>query len=127
MKQRLADVKPVAFVTTWMTPKLGHELSFAPDAMSSDTRTRNAIVQLKEPQGTYMRLDHRAKVNAIGVEPMKFTRQGQSVGQLWIPRLAEFVARWTTALDDVVMEDMPPAQPREDSYGAAVRHPVHKE
>ncbi|WVZ77406.1 hypothetical protein U9M48_025276 [Paspalum notatum var. saurae] len=54
-----------------MTPKLGHELSFAPDAMSSDTRTRNAIVQLKEPQGTYMRLDHRAKVNAIGVEPMK--------------------------------------------------------
>ncbi|WVZ62201.1 hypothetical protein U9M48_011974 [Paspalum notatum var. saurae] len=53
-----------------MTPKLGHELSFAPDAMSSDTRTRNAIVQLKEPQGTYLRLDHRAKVNAIGVEPM---------------------------------------------------------
>ncbi|WVZ95804.1 LOW QUALITY PROTEIN: hypothetical protein U9M48_041522 [Paspalum notatum var. saurae] len=53
-----------------MTPKPGHELSFAPYAMSSDTRTRNAIVQLKEPQGTYMRPDHRAKVNAIGVEPM---------------------------------------------------------
>ncbi|WVZ62635.1 hypothetical protein U9M48_012355 [Paspalum notatum var. saurae] len=37
----------------------------------------------------------------------RFTRQGQSVGQLWTPRLAEFVARWTTALDDVVMEGRP--------------------
>ncbi|WVZ98834.1 hypothetical protein U9M48_044212 [Paspalum notatum var. saurae] len=37
----------------------------------------------------------------------RFTRQDQSVGQLWIPRLAEFVARWTTALDDVVMEGRP--------------------
>ncbi|WVZ98765.1 hypothetical protein U9M48_044156 [Paspalum notatum var. saurae] len=32
---------------------------------------------------------------------------GRSVGRLWTPRLAEFVARWTTALDDVVMEGRP--------------------
>ncbi|WVZ87479.1 hypothetical protein U9M48_034112 [Paspalum notatum var. saurae] len=32
---------------------------------------------------------------------------GRSVGRLWIPRLAEFVARWTMALDDVVMEGRP--------------------
>ncbi|WVZ88790.1 hypothetical protein U9M48_035264 [Paspalum notatum var. saurae] len=36
-----------------------------------------------------------------------FTRQGQSVGQLWAPRLAEFVAKWTTALDHVVLEGRP--------------------
>ncbi|WVZ55281.1 LOW QUALITY PROTEIN: hypothetical protein U9M48_005962 [Paspalum notatum var. saurae] len=32
---------------------------------------------------------------------------GRSVGRLWTPRLAEFVAGWTTALDDVVMEGRP--------------------
>ncbi|WVZ74593.1 hypothetical protein U9M48_022757 [Paspalum notatum var. saurae] len=37
----------------------------------------------------------------------RFTRQGQSVGQLWAPRLAEFVAKWTTALDHVVLEGRP--------------------
>ncbi|WVZ88122.1 hypothetical protein U9M48_034673 [Paspalum notatum var. saurae] len=37
----------------------------------------------------------------------RFTRRGRSVGRLWTPRLAEFVARWTTALDDVVMEGRP--------------------
>ncbi|WVZ83382.1 hypothetical protein U9M48_030540 [Paspalum notatum var. saurae] len=37
----------------------------------------------------------------------RFTRQGQSVGQLWAPRLAEFMAKWTTALDHVVLEGRP--------------------
>ncbi|WVZ54694.1 hypothetical protein U9M48_005456 [Paspalum notatum var. saurae] len=37
----------------------------------------------------------------------RFTRQGQSVGQLWAPRLAEFVAKWSTALDDIVLEGRP--------------------
>ncbi|KAJ1255854.1 hypothetical protein BS78_K148100 [Paspalum vaginatum] len=36
-----------------------------------------------------------------------FTRQGQNVGQIWASRLAEFVAKWSTALDDLVMEGRP--------------------
>ncbi|WVZ69581.1 hypothetical protein U9M48_018349 [Paspalum notatum var. saurae] len=36
-----------------------------------------------------------------------FTRQGQTVGQLWAPRLEEFVTKWATALDDVVIEGRP--------------------
>ncbi|WVZ71841.1 LOW QUALITY PROTEIN: hypothetical protein U9M48_020375 [Paspalum notatum var. saurae] len=34
-------------------------------------------------------------------------RYNQTIGEPWAPRLAEFVAQWATATDDVVMEDRP--------------------
>ncbi|WVZ62589.1 hypothetical protein U9M48_012323 [Paspalum notatum var. saurae] len=37
----------------------------------------------------------------------RFVQTGQAVGQVWAPRIAEFVAKWAAALDDVVMEGRP--------------------
>ncbi|WVZ85292.1 hypothetical protein U9M48_032237 [Paspalum notatum var. saurae] len=37
----------------------------------------------------------------------RFTRQGQAVGQVYAPRIAELAAKWTATLDDVVMEGRP--------------------
>ncbi|WVZ88202.1 hypothetical protein U9M48_034747 [Paspalum notatum var. saurae] len=45
----------------------------------------------------------------------------QSVGQLWAPRLAEFMAKWTTALDHVVLE----ARPHDDAAWYLPRTRVH--
>ncbi|WVZ51119.1 LOW QUALITY PROTEIN: hypothetical protein U9M48_002295, partial [Paspalum notatum var. saurae] len=39
--------------------------------------------------------------------PPHVHRFGRTVGRLWAPRLEEFVTKWATALDDVVIEGRP--------------------